>query len=169
MNNKKVIIIINGKGGIGKDTLCNFASKYYDIENISSITPIKHIAELFGVDLSDKDKVRKDLSDLKKKYKTLARDYIDYQYKEFCKSNKQILFIHIREPEEIKWAANRFKHNKIVTLLIDNEEFHNIDYDNSSDNDVYQYTYNFIFNNIRDDKSEYRFIKFINDNIIDER
>ena len=42
----KIVIIINGRGGVGKDTLCDFAAKHYKVENISSITPIKDLAKL---------------------------------------------------------------------------------------------------------------------------
>ena len=41
---EKVLIIINGKGGVGKDTLCAFAGRYFQAKNVSSITPIKEIA-----------------------------------------------------------------------------------------------------------------------------
>lgn len=44
----KIVIIINGRGGVGKDTLCDFAAKHYKVENISSITPIKDLAKLCG-------------------------------------------------------------------------------------------------------------------------
>ena len=45
---KKTVIIINGKGGVGKDTLCDFISKYYPTRKISSITPILAIAKAGG-------------------------------------------------------------------------------------------------------------------------
>ena len=41
---KKTVIIINGQGGCGKDTLIGIASKYYNISMISSITPVKQVA-----------------------------------------------------------------------------------------------------------------------------
>ena len=40
----KLTIVINGMGGVGKDTLCRFAAERYKTENISSITPIKELA-----------------------------------------------------------------------------------------------------------------------------
>ena len=40
---KKRVVIINGKGGVGKDTLCNIIGKKYAIRNVSSITPIKKL------------------------------------------------------------------------------------------------------------------------------
>ena len=38
---KKTVIVINGAGGVGKDTLCEFAEKHFKVMNVSSITPIK--------------------------------------------------------------------------------------------------------------------------------
>ena len=31
----KLTIVINGKGGVGKDTLCRFAAERYKTENVS--------------------------------------------------------------------------------------------------------------------------------------
>ena len=45
---KKYVVIINGKGGVGKDTLCDIVSKKYCVNNVSSITPIKQIAQIGG-------------------------------------------------------------------------------------------------------------------------
>lgn len=44
----KCIIVINGAGGVGKDTLCDFASKYYKTMNVSSVDPIKEAAYILG-------------------------------------------------------------------------------------------------------------------------
>lgn len=35
---KKIVIIINGNGGVGKDTLCDFAAEKYKVTNVSAIT-----------------------------------------------------------------------------------------------------------------------------------
>ena len=45
---RKAVIIINGNGGVGKDTLCEFAGAAYRTQNISSVTPIKEIASRYG-------------------------------------------------------------------------------------------------------------------------
>ena len=41
---KKTAIIINGKGGVGKDTLCDFISKHYNTRKVSSITQVDGMA-----------------------------------------------------------------------------------------------------------------------------
>ena len=43
----KLTIVINGKGGVGKDTLC-MSLPHRRVRNISSITPIKEIAAMHG-------------------------------------------------------------------------------------------------------------------------
>ena len=61
----KVVIVINGAGGVGKDTLCELASLHFKVFNVSSITPIKEIASMCGWSGAKDDKSRKFLSDLK--------------------------------------------------------------------------------------------------------
>ena len=45
---KQLIVIINGKGGAGKDTCIDEISKYYETVNVSSITPVKQAAKILG-------------------------------------------------------------------------------------------------------------------------
>ena len=47
---KKIAMVINGAGGVGKDTLCDLADKHFGVMNISTITPIKEIAAQCGWD-----------------------------------------------------------------------------------------------------------------------
>ena len=101
---KKVAIVINGAGGVGKDTLCDLAAKHFKVRNISSVDPIKDIAKMCGWDGTKDDRSRRFLSDLKK----LTVDYNDFptvwasaRYREFLSSEYEILFVHIREAEEI--------------------------------------------------------------------
>ena len=102
---KKITIIINGKGGAGKDTMCEMAAKHFRTMNVSSIDPIKKIASQNGWNGEKDDKSRKFLADLKKiftDYNDLPTEYIFGKYKEFLVSDCEILFVHIREPEEIE-------------------------------------------------------------------
>ena len=61
----KTVIIINGSGGVGKDTLCEFAMKKYRCMNTSAITPVKEMAAMAGWRGEKTDAARKFLSDLK--------------------------------------------------------------------------------------------------------
>ena len=101
----KLTIVINGKGGVGKDTLCRFAAERYKTENVSSITPIKEIAALCGWQGEKTDRARKFLSDLKAltaEYNDFPTNYLVAQYRAFLASDGELLFVHIREPEEIR-------------------------------------------------------------------
>ena len=95
---KKVAIVINGAGGVGKDTLCELAAKHFKVKNISSITPIKEVAALCGWDGTKDNKARKFLSDLK----NLCVEYNNYptlwakrRYDEFLEGDEEIMFVHI--------------------------------------------------------------------------
>lgn len=102
----KIVIIINGKGGSGKDTICNIVSKYYKTINISSIDIIKDMAKVIGYKDGKSLCERKLLSDLKRVVKeynnaplhSILEKYSNFYYND---NENEIMFIHIREPEEI--------------------------------------------------------------------
>ncbi|MBO5182806.1 MAG: hypothetical protein J6B64_00170 [Bacilli bacterium] len=142
----KIIVIINGTGGSGKDTFVEFVSKYKKIYNFSSVEKVKEIANLVGWSGSKTEKDRKFLSDLKK----LTTDYNDMSFTsiknavdKFNNSDKEIMFIHIREPEEITRAVNEFN---AKTLLIRKEGLDSIT-TNYSDASVENYNYDYIIIN----------------------
>lgn len=143
---KKNIVIINGTGGSGKDIFVNFCSKYCTVFNSSSIYKIKKIATLMGWDGQKDEKSRKFLSDLK----FLASQYNDMPFRSICKDvekfkslDAQIMFIHIREPEEIKRAVQTFG---AKTILIKRKGLKNIE-SNSADANVDNYNYDYIIEN----------------------
>lgn len=89
---KKTVIIINGTGGAGKDTLCGLASKHYKVKNISAITPIKEIAGNYGWNGEKDSRARKFLSDLKKvfiDYNDMPTKYLHGEYKEFLEARRR--------------------------------------------------------------------------------
>lgn len=145
---KKIVIIINGNGGVGKDTLCEFAIEKYKVTNISSITPIKNIAHQCGWRGEKDSKSRKFLADLKKiciEYNDWPFQYLIQEYEKFLHNDTQILFVHIREGAEI----DRFKQCiKIpcVTLLIRRDNLLR-SWGNDSDDNVENYTYDYIYDN----------------------
>lgn len=100
----KQIYIINGSGGVGKDTVCAIAAEKYAVRNISSITPITEIARCAGWDGRKTPEARRLLARLKEvvtEYNDLSFQYCIGQLAEFRAGAEQILFVHIREPEEI--------------------------------------------------------------------
>lgn len=137
---EKNIVIINGTGGCGKDTFVNNVSKYTSTVNFSSVDKVKEVAAIIGWDGGKTDKDRKFLSDLKK----LTTDYNDMSFSDiirvvnkFRDSDNELLFIHIREPEEISRAVEYFGAS---TLLIKRQGHGDIT-SNSSDASVENYDY----------------------------
>ena len=63
----KFVVVINGSGGSGKDTVVDIVAQHYEVLNTSSIAPIKEILSLAGVPESEfkTDAGRKLLSDVK--------------------------------------------------------------------------------------------------------
>ena len=69
----KKIIVINGKGGVGKDTLVNITRDFHEVMNISAITPIKNVAMALGWSEDLKDD--KFICDNLKFHKTVLSKY----------------------------------------------------------------------------------------------
>lgn len=103
---KKKVIIINGTGGSGKDTFVEFCKEHVPVMNVSSVDVIKSAASVLGWDGKKDEKSRKFLSDLKKlavEYNDSVFKYIKDEYDKFIHGREAVLmFIHIREPEEIE-------------------------------------------------------------------
>ena len=62
---KKCVIVINGQGRSGKDTICRIMAKRYKVKNVSAIDPVKNIAGYMGWQGEKTDAARKMLADLK--------------------------------------------------------------------------------------------------------
>jgi guanylate kinase len=162
---KKTVIVINGAGGVGKDTLCEFAEKHFKVMNVSSITPIKEIAAMCGWQGEKTDKARKFLSDLK----ALSIEYNDFptlwaakKYNEFLESDKEIMFLHIREGVEIEKFV-RATDGKAKTLLIrGGSRMTKSNYGNASDDMVENYSYDYYFVNDKTlEQAEVEFVEFL--------
>ena len=170
------IIVINGKGGVGKDTLIkavrSMNEPHIEVYNESSIDPIRGMAarSFDGIEnLSEAAKVkdnayRKLLSDMKK----AVDDYYmavhgikyteEYLYRCACdfadgigeyrnSSEDSVLFVHIREPENIQSFVKRVRAQldaDIATLLVSSCRA-KADYGNDSDNNVADYAYDFTY------------------------
>lgn len=142
----KSIFVINGTGGSGKDTFVEYVSKHIKAINFSSIDKVKEVARLIGWDNGKTDKDRKFLSDLKKlttEYNDMAFNDTKNEVEKFMNTDAEIMFIHIREPEEIKRAVKEFNAG---TILIKRENLQNIS-TNYSDASVEDYDYDYIINN----------------------
>ena len=133
----KEIIIINGSGGVGKDTFVEFCAKYCKVKNISSVDKVKEAAKvLTGWDGTKDEKSRKLLADLKElgiRYNDAPFRYIIESAKEFKESkDEELMFVHIREIEEIEkvkkatGARTLIVTNKNVALITSNESDKNV-------------------------------------------
>ena len=144
----KHVVIINGSAGVGKDTFVDICNSFCKVMNYSSIDEIKRLAKLIGWDGNKDEKGRKLLSDLKvamSEYCDLPFQSMKNKYEEFIKSDADILFLHIREPEEIARAANEFN---AITLLIKNKNVKQIT-SNMADANVYDLNYDAVIDNSR--------------------
>ena len=152
-----MVIIINGYPQVGKDTFCNLIQEIIgkDLCNIySSIDPIKKIALIGGWNGKKDLKSRKFLSDLKDLFtdfndmpflsliKTVNEKIQYYSHKQISKNN-YIIFIHVREPKEIKKITEALG---AITLFID-KDIKNTIFSNHADEDVKNYKYDYIIKN----------------------
>ena len=166
---KKLAIVINGAGGVGKDTLCELAAKHFKVKNISSITPIKEIAKLCGWDGTKDNKARKFLSDLKR----LCVEYNDYptlwakeQYDSFLDSDEEIMFVHVREPEEIQKFVDATGGAAKTLLVRGGKRMSKEKYGNVSDDGVENYSYDLYYLNESSlDVAEVEFVSHLKENI----
>lgn len=157
----KEIIIINGTGGSGKDTFVEYVSKYAKVYNFSSVDKVKEIAKLIGWSGAKTDKDRKFLSDLKKlttEYNDMSFSSIKNAVDKFVNSDDEIMFIHIREPEEIKRVVSAFN---AKTLLVKREGL-NLITTNYSDASVENYDYDYIIKNTTLEELERSAEEFVN-------
>lgn len=151
----KHIFIINGSGGVGKDTFVELVSaelndilkKFHTVINFSSVDKVKEIAREIGWNGKKSEKDRKFLSDLK----ILTSEYCDMPFEsmknkvtEFIKDEEsKFLFLHIREPEEITRAVKEFGAKTV--LVIRNSVKHIVS--NIADENVFNYNYDFVIDN----------------------
>lgn len=156
----KKIVVINGTGGCGKDTFVELCRKYINIYNFSSIDKVKEVAKVIGWSGSKSEKDRKFLADLKK----LTTDYNDMAFNSiidavniFKNSKDEIMFIHIREPEEIKRVVDKFGAKSLLIKRARQELIKS----NASDANVENYDYDYIIENTTLEEYENKAINFI--------
>lgn len=166
---EKLVIIINGSAESGKDTLCTLAGKHYRCQNHSSIDPIKEMAKVGGwIGVKD-TKSRRLLSDLKNlmiAYNDWPTKYLIRKYYEFERSDDDILFLHIREPDEIRKFMDAIKPSDDVLLrdfamLVRRSAAPKM-LGNAADDGVAGYPYDAIFVNDTDlDVAEEKFVHMV--------
>ena len=146
----KTVIVINGQGGSGKDSICNVMAKYYKVKNISTVDPIKAIAKFAGWNGEKGDKARKMLADLKQvfiEYCDLPLNFVLQEAEKFKTDENDIMFVHCRESEEIQKIIDNSPVKTITLLVRRNDKFYQRKvFGNSADDDVENFNYDFIYN-----------------------
>lgn len=172
----KQVFIINGSGGVGKDKFVTLVTNYFNSRyryktiNFSSVDKVKKVAKLIGWDgCSKTEKDRKFLSDLK----LLCTEYNDMPFNSMCEivdefnksKYQQMLFLHIREPNEIERAKKEFN---AKVILIKRDSIEHIT-SNMADENVYNYAYDIVIdNNSTIEDLELKAVEFVEDFIDDE-
>ena len=112
------VVIINGKPQSGKDTFCKYAQGYCDDDEsantliISSVDPLKEMLTQLGWDGTKTDKIRDMLMDMKQLWVQNQDGPTMFLFNNILEFHKaytgedNIVFVHIREPEEIKKLVN---------------------------------------------------------------
>lgn len=147
---KKIVVVINGAGGVGKDTLCDMAAKHFKVRNISSVTPIKEVARMCGWGGTKDDKSRKFLADLKSlcaEYNNFPTLWAKAQYDDFLTTDEEILFVHIREGSEIKKFVEATGGRAKTLLVRAGERMKRAAYGNAADDQVENYSYDYYYDN----------------------
>jgi hypothetical protein len=191
MTPKKAIIVINGKGGIGKDTLINVLARADAmVYNASSIDPIKDMCEELNKKGIKDLAYRSLLSSIKKTVDEYyeAENGISYTTEYLVKAmtlwhtqtdihapEYSVMFVHIREPENIakfvkeatkKLCLWRDEDTILTSLLVESERSLEV-CGNSSDDDVdkFDYDYKFTSNGTVEEDSK-RFVEFIKETVM---
>ena len=142
---------MNGKGGVGKDALCDGARQAFKTANVSSIDPIKAIAKQNGWNGEKDLKSRKFLADLKQiftDYNNLPTKFLVDKTNEFMKSDNEVLFVHIREPEQIDAFKKAIAPLPCYAVLVRRKAIDdNGAYGNAADDNVNEYNYDVVFHN----------------------
>lgn len=112
------VVIINGKPQSGKDTFCGFAQGYCDDDEsantliISSVDPLKEMLAQLGWDGTKTDEIRDMLMCMKQLWvqnqdgPTMFLFNNILEFHKACTGEDNIVFVHIRELEEIKKLVN---------------------------------------------------------------
>lgn len=145
----KKAFIINGRGGVGKDTFCKMVEHVMEdaVRVVSSVDEVKYVARLAGWNEVKDEKGRKFLSDLKDlmtEYNDGPFEYIKKRYFDFiCDDDYEVMFIHIREPKEIEKVVSALG---IKTILVTNSNVEPVT-GNHADADAENYIYDYTINN----------------------
>lgn len=153
------LVIINGQGGVGKDTFVEYCrgiiGEQYSL-NISTIGFVKEMAKRCGWTGEKTEENRKFLSDLKDiltqwddvPYKKVIEAIKSWRAAQYCDlsidESEMVVFVHCREPQEI---AKFVRETNAITVLIRRPAVERTDWTNHADAEVFDYNYDHIITN----------------------
>lgn len=159
-----IVCIVNGYPGSGKTTFYEETKKYcasaypnLTIDSISSIDCIKELAKKeYGWDGVKTPESRALLSKLKQENLELVdKTLCDKISKNLNNEKEIVLFIDVREPQEIQRLEELFYHKFGIftfTIFIDRKDLDISNLSNESDKNVKNYEYDMIVHNDNIDK-----------------
>lgn len=151
---KYEVVVLNSKGGAGKDTFFGFCEAILGdcTAHISTVDLVKEVAESIGWDGTKTLENRRRLSMLK----DIMTAWGDGPFKDVCNTINQIkyewlnggeefgiIFVDCREPYEIERLVEKLG---AKTLLITRDNLPTT-YGNHADDGVFDYTYDYIVEN----------------------
>ena len=148
---QKHIVIMNGSGGVGKDSFCNYCSIYANTETISIVDRVKSVAYAAGWNGDKNEASRKFLSDIKlamEAYNNSPLNYVLDKCVDFMiakdKKDVEILFVMLREKKDIDAIKERF--NNVFMILMKSNRVKQIN-SNVADANVDSMDYDFVIHN----------------------
>lgn len=143
----QTLVIINGQGTAGKDSFVLCCNNIIPVANISSIDCIKERAAEFGC-------TGKSMEDrwFLHELKVISTKYNDYSFRNVAARMRdaleEIIFVHIREIDEINRYINTYSDNyRVITLLIRQDKLKDVVYGNVADDEVMNFKYDFVIDN----------------------
>ena len=137
----KLVVIINGAGGVGKDAMIDYVSGKIPTVKHSTITTAKKIATLIGWN------GKKDIPGrlFLHRTKMMLAEWFDFPFTEmvsaidaFMESDKSVMFCQIREEPEIRRLCKALREKGIphITVIVTRESVGNSFYGNPADDNV---------------------------------
>ena len=152
-----VMVIVNGFPRSGKDEFFKMCAnigidRFPDlfISKISSVDPVKRAMKELGIEMNIKDDAyRNTASEIKRIWDENydgSLNYIKSMWRRSLITPNHVLFVDIREPENIKKVKESFEN--VITVFIDRKEAEkNLTAGNESDQNVKKFEYDFVIDN----------------------
>lgn len=152
------VVVINGRGGSGKDTVCEIVNKltFGKTAVVSTNEIVKKLAtrmkmvahDVCGWDGEKDSKGRRLLSDLQDawtRYDNGPLVWATSIVKSYADDDMSIVFVHSREPHNIAWLKDALNEYDVITMLISRPGV--VEHGNHADDEVECYSYDYYLDN----------------------